>query len=63
MAETIQYGRRTEPVEDAARSWWLDAPTREAFTDAAEREQARMARSKVARSLNGMILGGVQKPR
>jgi len=39
---------RKRHVEEANRSWWLDAGTREEFSAAAEREQARILRSKAA---------------
>lgn len=43
--------------EEATRSWWLDAESRAAFTEAAEREQQRMARSAVARKIVGYTVG------
>lgn len=43
--------------EEATRSWWCDAETREAFTEAAEREQRRMARSHGAKLVKGVLLG------
>ena len=39
---------RKRHVEEANRSWWLDAGTREEFAAAVEREQARILRSHVA---------------
>jgi hypothetical protein len=39
------------------RSWWCDEPTREAFTQAAEREALRMRLSRIAHSLNTPIVG------
>lgn len=42
--------------EEATRSWWLDTP-REAFAEAAEREQRRMARSKTAKQVRGVTIG------
>ena len=43
--------------EEASRSWWMEAETREAFTEAAEREQRRMARSAGAKMVKGVLLG------
>jgi hypothetical protein len=34
--------------DEATRSWWLDAGTREEFAAAVEREQGRILRSKAA---------------
>lgn len=42
--------------EEATRSWWLDTP-REAFAEAVEREQRRMARSKTATQVRGVTIG------
>ena len=42
--------------EEATRSWWLDTP-REAFAEAVEREQRRMARSKTAKQVRGVTIG------
>jgi len=39
---------RKRHVEEATRSWWLDAGTRAEFSAAAEREQGRILRSKAA---------------
>jgi dTDP-glucose pyrophosphorylase len=38
---------RKRHIEEATRSWWLDAGTREAFTAAADREQSRILRSRI----------------
>lgn len=43
--------------EEATRSWWMEADTREAFTEAAEREQRRMARSRGAVMAKGITIG------
>jgi hypothetical protein len=55
-------------LEEATRSWWLDAQTREAFADAAEREQRRMQRSAMGRKIGmgitvgwGQAIGGRTK--
>jgi hypothetical protein len=39
---------RKRHLEEATRSWWLDAGTREEFSAAADREQSRILRSKAA---------------
>lgn len=44
--------------EEASRSWWCDETTREAFAEAAEREQRRMARSRGAVMVQGGIIVG-----
>jgi hypothetical protein len=38
-------------------SWWLDAQTREAFSEAAKREQLRMSLSRAARLSMGVTVG------
>ena len=43
--------------EEASRSWWMEADTREAFQAAAEREQRRMARSRGAALARGITVG------
>ena len=43
--------------EEATRSWWLSVETREAFKEAVEREQQRMARSKTATQVRGVTIG------
>ena len=43
--------------EEANRSWWLDADTRESFQQAAEREAERMARSRGALLARGITIG------
>lgn len=43
--------------EEATTSWWMEAETREAFTEAAEREQRRMARSRGAVMAKGITIG------
>ena len=52
----FQTGRQRTP--EASRSWWMDAETRDAFTQAAEREQRRMARSIGAAMVQGGIIVG-----
>ena len=37
--------------DEATRSWWLDPGTREEFAAAAEREQARIFRSKAGATM------------
>ena len=55
---------RNRHPEEAHRSWWLDAGTREEFAAAVEREQGRILRSKAATmTLGGNIVVGYQKPR
>jgi hypothetical protein len=50
--------------DEATRSWWLDAGTREEFSAAVDREQSRILRSKAAAlTLGGNIIVGYQKPR
>ena len=50
--------------DEATRSWWLDAGTREEFAAAVEREQSRILRSKAATlTLGSNIIVGYQKPR
>lgn len=50
---------RKRHIEEANRSWWLDAGTREEFTAAAEREQRRILRSRAATlTLGGNIIVG-----
>ena len=44
--------------EEAKTSWWMEADTREAFTEAADREQRRMARSIGAAMVQGGIIVG-----
>lgn len=57
MSTYYQIDSKLERIE-APRSWWLEAETRDGFTAAAEREQARMSRSKAARHLGaGMVMG------
>ena len=43
--------------EEASRSWWMEADTREAFTEAAERERVRMIRSRCAKHVHGYTVG------
>ena len=43
--------------EEASRSWWMEADTREAFTEAAERERIRMIRSRGAKQVAGYTIG------
>jgi hypothetical protein len=38
---------RKRHVEEANRSWWVDAGTRAEFSAAAEREQGRILRSRI----------------
>ena len=44
--------------EEASRSWWMEADTREAFAEAAEREHRRMARSRGAKLAAGGLTVG-----
>lgn len=44
--------------DEATRSWWMDADTREAFHTAAERERERMERGPGARWARGITVGG-----
>ena len=47
--------------EEASRSWWMEAETREAFAEAAEWEQRRMARSRGAVMVPcGIIVGHIK---
>ena len=41
----------------ASRSWWMESDCRQAFTDAAEREQRRMQRGPGAKLARGMVVG------
>ena len=43
--------------EEATRSWWMDVESRQAFTEAAERERVRMARSAGAKLVRGLTIG------
>lgn len=43
--------------EEAKTSWWLCVESRADFQTAAEREQARMARSKGAKLARGILIG------
>ena len=52
----FQTGPQRKP--EATRSWWMEADTREAFQQAAEREQRRMARSVGAAMVPGGIIVG-----
>ena len=52
----FQTGPQRKP--EATRSWWMEAETREAFQQAAEREQRRMARSIGAAMVQGGIIVG-----
>ena len=52
----FQTGPQRKP--EATRSWWMDVESREAFQQAAEREQRRMARSVGAAMVPGGIIVG-----
>ena len=52
----FQTGPQRKP--EATRSWRVEADTREAFQQAAEREQRRMARSIGAAMVQGGIIVG-----
>lgn len=43
--------------QEATRSWWMEADCRQAFTDAADREQRRMQRGPGAKWARGIIVG------
>ena len=48
----------TRHLVESPRSWWLECETREQFTAALAREQARMARSKASGWVKPMTIGG-----
>lgn len=44
---------RREPPQRG--SWWVDAPTRAAFVEAAAREESRIIASRLSRSVQGTV--------
>jgi len=61
-ARTWNATERRAPAsaEEAPRSWWLDADTRQSFAEAVEREEARMRRSRAARLVGAMVVGQIE---
>lgn len=45
--------------DEASRSWWLEASSREAFQQAAIRERLRMSRSREAKQVSGTFIVGM----
>jgi len=61
QSNTHLFTGRDQPKhgEEASRSWWMDAESRAAFSDAVAREEARMRRSKASLFVGSMIVGHV----
>lgn len=64
MTVPLVLQREKKHKEEATRSWWIDAGTREEFFAAVEREQGRILRSKASTlALGSTMIVGYQKPR
>lgn len=52
------FDRSPKFRDEASRSWWLEASSREAFQQAAIRERLRMSRSREAKGVSSTFIVG-----